>query len=86
MGQWGLSARPKVNRDTYYTAETSGRVYFRNNQGTFRMEGEMIDRWVEKLLPMFNGQHSLETLTKGFLLFTGIGLSSWPSASRGTAF
>lgn len=29
------------------------------------MEGSMIDKWVEKLLPMFNGQHTLEYLTTG---------------------
>jgi putative thiazole-containing bacteriocin maturation protein len=29
------------------------------------MEGSMIDKWVEKLIPMFNGQHTLEYLTTG---------------------
>jgi putative thiazole-containing bacteriocin maturation protein len=29
------------------------------------MEGSMIDKWVEKLMPMFNGQHTLEYLTNG---------------------
>lgn len=29
------------------------------------MEGSMIDQWVEKLIPMFNGKYSLEDLTNG---------------------
>jgi putative thiazole-containing bacteriocin maturation protein len=29
------------------------------------MEGEMIDRWIEKLMPMFNGEHTLAELTEG---------------------
>jgi putative thiazole-containing bacteriocin maturation protein len=29
------------------------------------MEGNMIDKWVEKLIPMFNGEHTLESLTNG---------------------
>ncbi|MFP3366100.1 hypothetical protein R0J93_20835, partial [Pseudoalteromonas sp. SIMBA_148] len=30
-----------------------------------RMQGSGIDQWVEKLLPMFNGEYSLEYLTNG---------------------
>jgi hypothetical protein len=29
------------------------------------MEGEMIDQWIEKLLPMFTGEYSLGEMTKG---------------------
>ncbi len=29
------------------------------------MEGSTIDKWVEKLLPMFNGEYTLENLTNG---------------------
>jgi putative thiazole-containing bacteriocin maturation protein len=29
------------------------------------MEGEMIDRWIEKLIPMFNGEYTLADLTDG---------------------
>jgi putative thiazole-containing bacteriocin maturation protein len=29
------------------------------------MEGSMIDQWVEKLIPMFNGEYTLEYLTNG---------------------
>ncbi|MFC0215783.1 putative thiazole-containing bacteriocin maturation protein [Paenibacillus chartarius] len=35
------------------------------NVGTFRMQGEMIDRWIEKLIPMFNGENTMEALTNG---------------------
>ncbi|MCA1054176.1 putative thiazole-containing bacteriocin maturation protein [Rossellomorea aquimaris] len=59
------SMRLKVKRDTFYLPEPNSGVYFRNNQCSFRMEGSGIDQWVEKLLPMFNGEYSLESLTKG---------------------
>jgi putative thiazole-containing bacteriocin maturation protein len=59
------SMRLKVKRDTFYLPEPNGGVYFRNNQCSFRMEGNGIDQWVEKLLPMFNGEYSLEYLTNG---------------------
>ncbi|SDJ04371.1 putative thiazole-containing bacteriocin maturation protein [Alteribacillus bidgolensis] len=58
------SMRLKVKRDTFFLPESnSGGVYFRNNESSFRMEGSMIDQWVEKLLPMFNGEHSLGEMT-----------------------
>ncbi|MEG9295076.1 putative thiazole-containing bacteriocin maturation protein [Mangrovibacillus sp. Mu-81] len=59
------SMRLKVKRDTFYIPEPNSGVYFRNNQCSFRMEGSGIDQWVEKLLPMFNGEYSLEYLTNG---------------------
>ncbi len=59
------SMRLKVKRDTFYLPEPNSGVYFRNNLCSFRMEGSGIDQWVEKLLPMFNGEYSLEYLTKG---------------------
>ncbi|MGE6755515.1 putative thiazole-containing bacteriocin maturation protein [Rossellomorea sp. NPDC071047] len=55
----------KVKRDTFYLPEPNNGVFFRNNQCSFRMEGRGIDQWVEKLLPMFNGEYSLEYLTNG---------------------
>ncbi|CAG7599658.1 hypothetical protein PAESOLCIP111_00328 [Paenibacillus solanacearum] len=58
-------ARPKVKEDTFFLPVSSSGVYFRNNIGTFQMEGEMIDRWMEKLIPMFNGWHTLSELTAG---------------------
>ncbi|MGF3104064.1 putative thiazole-containing bacteriocin maturation protein [Rossellomorea sp. DUT-2] len=59
------SMRLKVKRDTFYLPEPNSGVFFRNNQCSFRMEGRGIDQWVEKLLPMFNGEYSLEYLTNG---------------------
>jgi len=59
------SMRLKVKRDTFYLPEQNSGVYFRNNQCSFRIEGSGIDQWVEKLLPMFNGEYSLEYLTNG---------------------
>ncbi|MDE1404773.1 putative thiazole-containing bacteriocin maturation protein [Bacillus licheniformis] len=59
------SARLKVNRDTWFLPDPNGGVYFRNNSGSFRIKGSSIAQWFEKLLPMFNGEHSLEDLTKG---------------------
>jgi putative thiazole-containing bacteriocin maturation protein len=55
----------KVKGDTFFLPVPNDGVYFRNNVGTFRMEGEMIDRWIEKLIPMFNGEHTLADLTDG---------------------
>jgi putative thiazole-containing bacteriocin maturation protein len=57
------STRLKVNRDTFFIPDSNGGVYFRNNSSSFKMEGSSIYQWIEKLLPMFNGEHSLESLT-----------------------
>ncbi|MYL51671.1 bacteriocin maturation protein [Halobacillus litoralis] len=54
----------KVKKGTFFMPETD-RVYFRNNAGSFRMEGPMIQQWIEKLIPMLNGSHSMESLTDG---------------------
>ncbi|MGD8189329.1 putative thiazole-containing bacteriocin maturation protein [Brevibacillus ginsengisoli] len=59
------SMRLKVKRDTFFLPDPNGSVYFRNNVGSFRMEGSGIDQWIEKLLPVFNGEHTLEDLTDG---------------------
>jgi putative thiazole-containing bacteriocin maturation protein len=59
------SMRLKVNRDTFFLPEANNSVYFRNNSSSFRMEGTSIDKWVEKLLPMFNGDYTLADITKG---------------------
>lgn len=59
------SARLKVNQDTWFLPDPNGGAYFRNNSGSFRIKGSSIAQWFEKLLPMFNGEHSLEDLTKG---------------------
>ncbi|MED1785483.1 putative thiazole-containing bacteriocin maturation protein [Brevibacillus fortis] len=59
------SMRLKVKGDTYYVPDPDGRVYFQNNLGSFQMEGKGIDKWIEKLMPLFNGEHTLEELTNG---------------------
>lgn len=65
MTNMNANMRLKVKRDTFYNADPKGGVYFRNNTSSFRMDGEGIDQWVEKLLPMFNGEYSLTDLTDG---------------------
>ncbi|PLR85689.1 MULTISPECIES: putative thiazole-containing bacteriocin maturation protein [Bacillus] len=59
------SMRLKVKRDTFFLPDPNSSVYFRNNLSSFRMEGSSIDQWVEKLLPMFNGEYTLRDLTDG---------------------
>jgi putative thiazole-containing bacteriocin maturation protein len=59
------SMRLKVKRDTFFLPDPAKGVYFRNNVSSFRMEGSMIDQWVQKLIPMFNGEYSLGDLTAG---------------------
>lgn len=58
------SMRLKLKKGTFFMPEPSS-VYFRNNAGSFRMEGNTIQQWIEKLIPMYNGEYSLETLTEG---------------------
>ncbi|MFP3488751.1 bacteriocin maturation protein, partial [Staphylococcus sp. SIMBA_130] len=59
------SMRLKLKKGTFFMPEPSGSVYFRNNAGSFRMEGSTIHQWIEKLIPMYNGEYSLENLTEG---------------------
>jgi putative thiazole-containing bacteriocin maturation protein len=59
------SSRLKAKRDTFYLPDQKGGVYFRNNVNSFRMEGKTIYPWIEKLLPMFNGEQTLGDLTEG---------------------
>lgn len=59
------SMRLKVKKDTFFLPDSDGGVYFRNNLSSFRMEGSTIDQWVEKLLPMFNGEYTIGDLTDG---------------------
>uniref|UniRef100_UPI00063FBCCE putative thiazole-containing bacteriocin maturation protein n=1 Tax=Aneurinibacillus tyrosinisolvens TaxID=1443435 RepID=UPI00063FBCCE len=49
----------------FFLPDPNGGVYFRNNVGSFRMEGSTIDQWIEKLMPMFNGEYTLDELTDG---------------------
>ena len=58
-------SRLKAKRDTFYLPDPEGGVYFRNNVSSFRMEGGTIYQWIEKLIPMFNGEQTLGELTEG---------------------
>jgi putative thiazole-containing bacteriocin maturation protein len=59
------SSRLKVKRDTFFLPDPKGGVYFRNNLSSFQMEGSTIYQWIEKLLPLFNGEQTLGDLTEG---------------------
>ncbi|MFD2445200.1 putative thiazole-containing bacteriocin maturation protein [Bacillus sp. CGMCC 1.16607] len=65
MTKLNSSTRLKVKRDTLFLPDPRGGVYFRNNLSSFRMEGNTIYQWIEKLMPMFNGEQTLGDLTKG---------------------
>src|SRR3954454_17793625 len=65
MTKPNLDSRLKVKRDTFYLPDPKGGVYFRNNVSSFRMEGGTICQWIEKLIPMFNGEQTLGDLTEG---------------------
>ncbi|UKS24548.1 putative thiazole-containing bacteriocin maturation protein [Paenibacillus sp. HWE-109] len=65
MANLNPSMRLKMKRDTFFLPDPNGSVYFRNNVSSFRMEGAGIDRWIEKLIPIFNGEHRLKDLTDG---------------------
>ncbi|CRK82886.1 putative thiazole-containing bacteriocin maturation protein [Neobacillus massiliamazoniensis] len=65
MTKLNSSSRLKVKRDTFFLPDPNGGVYFRNNSSSFRMEGNTIYQWIEKLIPMFNGEHTLGELTTG---------------------
>lgn len=59
------SMRLKVKRDTFFLPDPDSGVYFRNNVSSFHMKGSTIHQWVNKLMPMFNGEYTLENLTHG---------------------
>jgi putative thiazole-containing bacteriocin maturation protein len=65
LSKLNASTRLKVNRDTFFIPDKNDSVYFRNNISSFQMEGSTIFQWIEKLIPMFNGEHSLGELTDG---------------------
>lgn len=65
MTKLTTKSRLKLKRDTFYLPEPQGGVYFRNNVNSLRMEGATIYQWIEKLMPMFNGEHTLGDLTEG---------------------
>ncbi|MCL6601217.1 MAG: bacteriocin maturation protein, partial [Alicyclobacillus macrosporangiidus] len=59
------SMRLKVKGDTFFVPDENGGVYFRNNEGSFRMEGRSIVEWINHLMPVFDGTHTLGELTEG---------------------
>ncbi|MDC2864357.1 putative thiazole-containing bacteriocin maturation protein [Bacillus sp. BP-3] len=65
MTKLNSSTRLKLKRDTFFLSNPKGEVYFRNNTSSFRMEGKSINQWIEKLVPMFNGEYTLGSLTDG---------------------
>jgi putative thiazole-containing bacteriocin maturation protein len=65
MTKLNSTSRLKVKRDTFYLPDPQGGVYFRNNLSSFRIEGGTIYQWMEKLIPMFNGEQTLGDLTEG---------------------
>ncbi|MGJ7913130.1 putative thiazole-containing bacteriocin maturation protein [Neobacillus sp. LXY-1] len=65
MTKLDSSSRLKVKRDTFFLPDPHGGVYLRNNASSFRIEGNTIYQWIEKLLPMFNGEHTMDELTMG---------------------
>ncbi|MBM4764790.1 putative thiazole-containing bacteriocin maturation protein [Bacillus sp. B15-48] len=66
MSKLNSYSRLKVKRDTFYQPDSQGGgVYFRNNVNSFQMKGDTIYQWIEKLMPMFNGERTLADLTEG---------------------
>lgn len=65
MDKLNASTRLKVKKDTFYLPDQEGGVYFRNNESSLRIKGSTIYQWIETLIPMFNGEHTLGELTKG---------------------
>ncbi|HFJ9272269.1 putative thiazole-containing bacteriocin maturation protein [Bacillus cereus] len=68
MNNLPIHAKLKVNKDTFFLPDSNGGVYFRNNASSFRMDGDGIYDWIEKLMPMFNGNYSLAEITDGLPL------------------
>ncbi|MDA2243492.1 putative thiazole-containing bacteriocin maturation protein [Bacillus cereus] len=68
MNSLPIHAKLKVNKDTFFLPDSNGGVYFRNNASSFRMDGDGIYDWIEKLMPMFNGNYSLAEITDGLPL------------------
>ncbi|WP_144699780.1 bacteriocin maturation protein [Fictibacillus phosphorivorans] len=60
-----LSMCLKMNRDTFVYPQNNGGVYLRNNITSIQMEGNTIEQWLEKLIPMLDGNRSLEEITDG---------------------
>jgi hypothetical protein len=55
---------PKLKGDTFFIPVPDG-IYFRNNQGSLKIRGKVVYRWVESLAPYLNGEHPLAKITAG---------------------
>ncbi|MGA4719823.1 bacteriocin maturation protein [Fictibacillus nanhaiensis] len=60
-----LSMCLKINRDTFVYPQNNGGVYLRNNVTSIQMNGDTIDQWLQKLIPMLDGNRSMEQITDG---------------------
>jgi len=56
--------RPKLKWDTFYMPTADG-VYLHNSQGPLKIKGKVVYRWLERLAPYLNGQHTLAEITQG---------------------
>ncbi|KEO83762.1 hypothetical protein [Tumebacillus flagellatus] len=56
------SMRLKAAGGTFFLPDRNGGVYVRNHAGSFRMQGEQVQTWLERLMPLFNGEHTLADL------------------------
>jgi putative thiazole-containing bacteriocin maturation protein len=60
-----LSMCLKINRDTFVYPQNNGGVYLRNNVTSIQMDGNTIEQWLQKLIPMLDGNRSMEEITDG---------------------
>jgi putative thiazole-containing bacteriocin maturation protein len=60
-----LSMCLKINRDTFVYPQNNGGVYLRNNVTSIQMDGNTIEQWLQKLIPMLDGKWSMEAITDG---------------------
>lgn len=60
-----LSMCLKINRDTFVYPQNNGGVYLRNNVTSIQMDGNTIEQWLQKLIPMLDGNRSMEQITDG---------------------
>lgn len=56
--------QPKLKGDTFYIPTGDG-VYLHNNRSSYMIKGKAMYRWIEKLAPYLDGQHTLEELIDG---------------------
>lgn len=56
--------QPKLTDDTFYIPTGDG-VYLHNNRSSYKIKGKALYRWLEKLAPYLDGQHTLEELVAG---------------------